>query len=138
VRSAERELDEAKRQNARLTALLDRLFEVAETDPGAARPAADLKPALDDALSLLDEALTEAERQRRRADELEALLSRALDGVETLEAEHTALLAQLTERDRALENVIALSERSLAAAASQQEALRSLGFWGRLFGRSTS
>lgn len=136
TRSAAAELQAMKARNTRLVSLLDRLFAAAEADPTvtAEHSGAETRAALDNAVSLLDHAVSEAERHSARADRLETLLARALDNLESLEHEHSALREELARREAAIEEVLALSERGLQAAASQNEAL-SRGFWQRFLGR---
>ncbi|MEM0909228.1 MAG: hypothetical protein AAGJ94_17830 [Pseudomonadota bacterium] len=136
------ELTDARSQNARLIALVDRLFKAAEEDGALSARLADHKrqqgspeDMLDQALSLLDEAVSEAERQREATAALDAMLERALTRLESLEADHRTALEQLGEREAALEEVLALSERSLEVAASARNSHAESGFWRRLFGR---
>ena len=100
-----REFEEAWRQNAALVDLLERALAALD----GSRP------------------LEAAHEPNDAVPRLTTLLDRALAGTERLERE-------LAEREAALEQVLALSERSLAAATTQADASKKVRFWRRMFG----
>lgn len=127
-------LQKSRAENARLTALVERAFEVVEqTQQSSQRKVAELTESAERSLAALDKAVEETRISRQENERLSQLISRSMQVGARFDAEVTGRESVIEKQDSLLQRLFNLTERNIEQQDASQSGTRQRGFlsWWR-------